>query len=215
MPVDEGQEPKVPNGGQPIVEPRDEDLAGYGTYDPTEFLSPPDEEGQPQAPSRLYDENGKPLPSFDPRYAEAFEGLVFLGALTKEFDWLGHRFVIRTVGSDDLLAVAQVIKPWQGTMGEARAYTAAMVAMCVVSVDGQGLPTPVSAEGGEYAWAYQRFNYVKARWFEFTQDKVYSEYKALEAEAAAVVEAMEKASGPAASTAGSNAASAGPSDKDF
>ncbi len=217
MPVTEGQEPEVPNGGQPIVAPSDEDLSAFGTFDPTLFR--PQEETEdgpvPRKPSSLYRENGTRLPSFDQRYANGFEGLMFLGALTHSFEWLGHTFVIKTVTGDELLGVAQIIKPWQGTHGEPRAYSTAMASVAIVSIDGQELPIPVSSEGGEYAWIYQRFNYVKAHWFAPTIDKVYSEFRTLEGLAEEVVTAMEKASGPAASTAGSNAASAGPSDRDF
>lgn len=219
MPVDEGQEPKVPNEGQPIVEGRDEELTAFSAYDPTEYRprieTGDDDDKQAQAPDRLYDDEGKPLPEFDPRYAEDFEGLVFLGALLHSFEWVGHRFVIRTLSSSDLLAVPMVIKPWEGTIGHPKAYAIAMAALAVVSVDGQELPIPVGDGQGEYSWAFQRFNYVKANWFQFTIDKVYSEYMALEAKAQAVIEAMEKASGPAASTGGLNAASAGPNDRAY
>lgn len=213
MPVSEGQEPTVPNGGQPVVEPPDED-PGYGTYDPTEYLpkveTGDDDDRPAQDPGALYDEEGKRLPSFDQRYADDFEGLIYLGALTRSFDWLGHRFVVRTVRTDDVLAVAKVIDPWRGTVGEAKAYAAAMAAICVVSVDGKELPIPVGDGQGEYAWAYQRFDYVKANWFAMTIDKVYSEYLVLEQRVNEVIDAMEKASGPAASMSGSNATSAGP-----
>jgi len=206
MPVTEDQEPQVPTS---------DESSAYGTFDPTEHLRQDDEEETPP-PSALFASDGRRLPTFDARHKESFEGLVFLGALTHTFQWLGHTFVIRTVTSDELLAVAQIIKPWQGTIGESRAYATAMAAMSVVSVDGQALPIPIGESPGasEYGWAYQRFNHVKARWFPFTQDKVYSEYMALDAQAAEVVTAMEKAYGSAGSTAGSNAASAGPSDRD-
>lgn len=192
MPVDEGQEPEGP----------------YGTYDPTAF--------RPKIQDGLYAEDGSPLPKFDDRYAEDFDGLVFLGALLHTFEWLGHTYVIRTLGTDDLLAVAQVMRPWQGTIGEPRAYATALVAAMIVTVDGKDeLPIPVSDGKGEYAWAHQRFNYIKANWFPFVIDKVYSEFRALETKVEAVVAAMEKASGPVALTGGLNAASAGPSDRDF
>lgn len=195
MPVAEGQEPEE-----------------FRSYDPADY-TPSDEKDQPQTSGALYDEEGRRLPSFDMRYANDFEGLLYLGALVKEFEWLGHRFVIRTLRSDELLAVPVLIKPWMGGIGEGKAYAIAMAALAVVSVDDQELPIPLGDGRGEYAWAYQRFNYAKANWFQFTIDKVYSEYMALEAKAQAVIEAMEKASGPAASTGGSNATSAGPSDE--
>ncbi len=214
MPVNEGQAPEVPNGGQPLVESHDEELGAFGTYDPTEYR-PRDDKGDRQQPDTLYGEDGKPLPRFDQRHAQDFEGLMFLGALTNTFNWLGHSFVIKTLTGDEILGVAQIIKPWMGTVGESRAYSIAMASVAIVSVDGQELPIPVSSEGGEYAWIYQRFNYVKAHWHAPTIDKVYSEFRALEDKSDEVMTAMEKASGPAASTGGSNAASAGPNDRDF
>ncbi len=214
MPVTEGQEPEVPNGGQPLVEAHDEELSAFGTFDPRQFR-PLDEDGAQREPDVLYDGDGKRLPTFDERHVEPFEGLVFLGALTSTFEWLGHSFVVKTVTGDEVLGAAQIVKPWQGTLGESRAYAIAMAAVAIVSIDGQELPIPVSSEGGEYAWIYQRFNYVKAHWHAPTIDKVYSEFRTLEGKTDAVLEAMEKASGPAASTGGLNAASAGPSDRDF
>ena len=198
--------------------PVDED-AGYGSYDPEQYRpkveTGDDDDNKRQAPDGLYDAEGNPLPSFDQRYAEDFTGLLYLGAMTRSFEWLGHHFVIRTLSMDELLAVGQIMKPWMGTVAEPKAYTVAMVALSVVTVDGKDeLPIPVSDGKGEYAWAYQRFNYVKAHWHSPTIDRVYSEYRALETKVDAVIEAMEKASGPVGSTGGSNATSAGPSDED-
>lgn len=134
-------------------------------------------------------------PEFDPRYVEPFEGLIYLGALTKEFEWLGHKFVIRTLTTNEMLIVPLVIKKWEGTIGHARAYGACMVALATVSIDGQSLPTPVESSEVGHTWAIHRFNHVTGRWFPYTIDKVYSEYLALEAQALETVEAMGKHSG--------------------
>jgi hypothetical protein len=188
------------------------DVEEYAAYDPAEVKAQ-DETRAPDGGVRLVDESGEALPSFDPRYSDDFEGLLYLGALTKSFSWLGHTFVIRTLSQDELLMVPIVMKPWTGTIGEPKAYTCAMVAMSVVSVDGKELPMPVGDGDGDYAWAHQRFGYVKGNWFQFTIDKVYSEYLVLEGKAQAVIEAMEKASGSAESTVGLNATSAGPTEE--
>jgi hypothetical protein len=134
-------------------------------------------------------------PEFDPRYAEPFEGLLYIGALTKEFEWLGHTFVIRTLTTNEILIVPLIIKKWEGTIGAARAYGACMVALATISVDGQSLPTPVETSPIGHEWALQRFNHVTGRWFPYTIDRVYSEYLELESEAVKTVEAMGNAFG--------------------
>lgn len=166
----------------------------YGTFDP---LARPLPEDTPAA------DGHESTSLFDDRFKEPFQGLAYLGALTKTFEWLGHKFVIRTLTQDEELASALLIKDWEGTPGAQRAFVTAMVALCVESVDDQPLPTPIS-EGGSYAWAYQKFNYVKARWFPSTIDAVYVEYLALESKAREVVEEMGKASGQADRTPGSS-----------
>src|SRR5215469_14153846 len=104
-------------------------------YDPTALNKPQDED----APGTLRDDEGNVLPTFDQRYEEPFVGLLYLGALSDEFDWLGHRFVIRTLRDGEKLAIARLIKPYQDTVGTDRAYAAAVVALCTVSVDDDDL----------------------------------------------------------------------------
>lgn len=183
----------------------------YGTFNPRPALFKSEQEPTPEPE----DEATPALPSFDPRLEEAFDGLIYLGALTKSFFFLGHRFNIRTLTQGEMLIVPMLMKDWVGTVGEAKAYVVGMVCLCIESVDGQSLPMPFEERpGGNIDWARQRFDHVKDRWFPFTIDKVYSEYLELEQTALDVVEAMGKASGPVDSTRGSNADSAGPSDKD-
>lgn len=169
-------------------------------YDPT-ALAPKAEDD----PSVLRDEEGNVLPSFDPRYQEPFKGLLFLGALTDEYEWLGHQFVVRTLRDGEKLAVAQVIKPFQDTMGIDRAYAVATVAMAVISVDGEELPIPIGETRRINEWAHQRFEYVRDNWFSPTIDMTYSKIVELEALSYRVVDALGKASAPEASTPGSNA----------
>jgi hypothetical protein len=185
----------------------------YEAYDPAKVKVLQEDRG-PDGGVVLVDNMGEALPSFDLRYVDDFEGLLYLGALTKSFKWLGHNFVIRTLSQDEVLTAPILIKPWSGTIGEAKAYATATAAICVVSVDDKELPLPVGAGAGDYAWAFQRFNYAKANWFQFTIDKIYGEYLVLENRASAVIEAMEKASGPVESTDGLNATFAGPNDED-
>jgi hypothetical protein len=166
---------------------------GIGTLDPESPLTP-GEQAVLDVPPEVEETDSEP-PEFDHRYVEPFEGLMYLGALTKEFEWLGHKFVIRTLTTNEMLIVPLVIKQWENTIGHARAYAACMVALATVTVDGQHLPTPVESSDIGHAWAIQRFNHVTGRWFPYTIDKVYSEYLELEAEASKTVEAMGNAFG--------------------
>ena len=137
----------------------------------------------------------EPLPEFDQRYAEDFVGLTFLGAISQEFEWIGHKFVIKTLSVDDYLAVGMLSKEYKDSAEMARAYITAVVALCIQTVDGQSLPTPIGEEKNSYAWAYQRFNYVKANWYPYTIDLVYRRLLDLEAQVEQVLESMGNASG--------------------
>jgi len=167
---------------------------GFEGYDPEALLPEPDDSelDAAEATDEVDDAIEQP---FDERYVEPFKGLIYLGALTKEFEWLGHRFVIRTLTTSELLIVGQIVKEYAETISQGRAYASAMVALATVSVDGEDLPSPVMTHDNGAAWAHQRFQYVTARWFPYTIDRVYSEYLELDAKASDVIEAMGKASG--------------------
>jgi hypothetical protein len=167
----------------------------YGTFDPA--ARPGRKSATPEAKPTLKAEDGTELPSFDPRYAEAFEGLAYLGSLTESFSWLGHEFVIRTLGVDEQLAVAQVTARYKDG-GEQLAYVTAVVAMAIVTVDGEELPTPYAEDQQLAEWAHRRFAYVKANWFQPTINEVFQRYLKLEDTVAQVVDAMGKAFAPAA-----------------
>lgn len=169
------------------------------SYDPTTVGQPPDDD-----PATLRDEEGNVLPTFDPKYAEPFKGLAYIGALSDTFPWLGHSFSIRTLRDGEKLAVAQIIKPYVDTMGADRAYADAMVAMCVTDVDGSDLPIPIGESRKANEWGHQRFQYVKDNWFASTIDVVFNRYLLLEDLATQVVEAMGKASAPEDSNPSSN-----------
>jgi hypothetical protein len=171
----------------------------YGTFDPSALPLP---SGIPSA-----DGTEKELPTFDPKYQDDFNGLAYIGALSETFEWLGHKFCIRTLTTAEVLLVPLLTKRWDNTIGAQRAYFTAIVSLAVQTVDGVGLPVPIGEDGSD-AWAHQRFQYVQHRWFDVTIDRVYSEFLALETRVREVVEEMEKASGQGAnSTPGSNGSS--------
>lgn len=177
-------------------------MGDYGTYDPQQLPSRKGAE-----PKVFKDDKGNELPAFDERYGEAFSGLLYIGALTKSFSWLGHEFVVRTLGPDEQLAIALIVRDYVGSSGEPLAYTTAVVAMACVSVDGKELPSPIGEDAQLAEWARHRFNYVTKNWYGYTIAKAFEQYLELEGTASAVVEAMGKAFGSTDSTPDSNAAS--------
>lgn len=170
-------------------------------YDPTE-LGP---KADPSSVEALRDEDDNELPSFDSRHAEGYTGLLYLGALVQPFSWLGHDFVIRTLKDGEILAVAQIIKPYMDTLGIDRAYAMAVSALCTVSIDGEELPIPIGETKRINEWGHQRFAYVRDNWFPYTVTEVYNRYLALDDLVQKVIAAMGKASAPEDSTPSSNA----------
>lgn len=170
------------------------------SYDPTVLNQGPKDE-----PGTLRDEDGNLLPSFDPRYTEGFTGLLYIGALSKDFSWLHHNFTIRTLRDGEKLAIAKIIKPYTDTIGADRAYAAAVAAMCVMSVDGDDLPTPIGETRKAEQWGLERFNYVTDNWHGTTIDQVFNEYVQLEDLSFKVIEALGKASAPEDSNPSSSA----------
>lgn len=134
------------------------------------------------------------LPEFDSRYVDEFEGLMYLGALVDDFEWMGHKFRIRTAKTDELAEAALLVKPYQGTDVEMKVYQVAVVAASVLSVDGRPLPAPISSDPADTALS-NRFRYVMSNWYGPTIDAVYQRYYELELRARQVLEAMGNRSG--------------------
>lgn len=170
----------------------------FAAFDPTEIRIPED---TPQGGAE--DTDPEPMGPFDERYREPFAGLMFLGALQASFDFIGHRFVIRTLTTDETLAIGMITKEFEETIGAQRAYATALVALCIQSVDGRQLPSPIGTDDNNYAWAFERFNYVKARWFPYVVDNIYERYLLLESKTIEVLQEMaKKVSGQTQSTLG-------------
>lgn len=130
-----------------------------------------------------------PLPEFDSRHVEEFRGLLYVGALTDRFEWLGHTFVIRTLTTGELAEIALAVKNYQDSDAVLKVYQAGVVAACVVSVDGQSMPIPITSDPNDTAFN-NRFQYVMRSWFPPVLDAIYQRYYALEIQVRQVIEAM-------------------------
>lgn len=180
---------------------QDPNEGSYASYDPATVrpapLAPPaSDEDTPQDSSEAHAGSDviRPGATFDERYREPFEGLMYLGALSKQFNWAGHQFHIRTLTTQEVLIVSQITARYEGTMGQNRAYAAAIVALATESVDGQPLPFPYKESVGT-EWADMRFDYVTGKWYSYTIDAVFNEYLVLEGKAQEVLAEMGNLSG--------------------
>lgn len=118
------------------------------------------------------------IEGFPPRIREAVEGLMFLGYLEDEFEFCGHHFVIRTLRGDEELLASLICKEFVGTLGQARAWVWAQIALAIVSVDGdEEFCPPTGPNKREYARA--RFQYCTSRWYWPTAAFINTRYEAL------------------------------------
>jgi hypothetical protein len=136
------------------------------------------------------DESVPDVLEFDPEYKKSFEGLLFIGKVSRTFKWLGHTFTIKTPTIDDMLEAGQLHQPYVGTIGDIKAWQSLMVAASLVTVDGKPLPIPISDETTSLQ---TKFNYINEHWYPWTTDALYEQYILLDAEVREVIDAMGKA----------------------
>jgi len=151
--------------------------------------APQDEEAQPSSTTE-----SEPLPEFDPDWMLPFKGLLHLGRLTDEFEWLGHRFVIQTMSTDQMIEVGLIHKDYIGTLADAKAYQVAVLAACVVSVDGEPLPIPID-RSKDGTGLRTRYGYISRNWFPPVIDYLYERYLQLEVQVGKVMDSLGKQSG--------------------
>lgn len=199
-------EPEVPSDPPPLSPEQEQQQAiAEQMANVSAALSPSDETYEP------YDRSADPDPTveasgspdvtdafrgakFDPRYRDEFDGLLFIGSLSKSFTWMDHTFVVKTIGTDEALAISLVIQPWSQTQGEVKAYQAAAVAAALVSVDGKTLPHPITRDITPERLR-PRFEYVMANYQPVVIDMIYGQIMELENKVVEVLAEMGKASG--------------------
>lgn len=189
---------EVPSPPQDAEFPADD--AEYGLWDPkTQTVQPlPGPTPSSEAPGTDGGTSEQTVKSqvveFDPRCREDFEGLLYIGALTAKFSWLGHTFVIRTLKTDEVIEIGLLTKDYLSTDAWGKAYQAAVLGASVLTVDGKEPPLPLTAEKDD-TLLRTRMEYVMRSWFPPTLDAVYERYGRLEVKAREVIAAMGNRSG--------------------
>ena len=77
-----------------------------------------------------------PFYGFPSKIQNAVNGLAWLGHLENEVSYGGHSFVMRTLKADDDLIVASLTQEYMETLGQAKAWAMANVALSLKTVDG-------------------------------------------------------------------------------
>lgn len=109
---------------------------------------------------------------------KAVEGLSWLGYMERDFKFCGHRFRIRTLKGEEDLMVALLSKDFEGTLGAAKAWAWANVAMAIVAVDGKtDFCPPIGPDPEDHARA--KFAYVTGEWYWPLAEYIYEQYAAL------------------------------------
>lgn len=119
-------------------------------------------------------------------------GLMFLGYLTSSFEFKGHRFVLRTLKAGEELACAQLIKEYEETMAQGKAYAMAQVAAAIVTVDGRSIGESLGPDDvNTLSTISNKFNYISQRWYWPTIEALYVEFSDLMIRQAVAYDALE------------------------
>lgn len=122
--------------------------------------------------------------TFSEEYKLPFEGLLYLGKLSKAVTVFGHKFIVKTLNDAEVLEVFQLLIPYKESQGYTKAYRVAVLAAAIEEVDGKPLYSPLSPS--EEGILRRKFEEV-TKWYRCTTEAVYSEYLEFEKEVEAMV----------------------------
>lgn len=130
----------------------------------------------------LYDEALNP-PALEPEPVEEEEkvddqtfGLIYNGQLSEVVKVAGHDIRIRTLRIGEELEASLLANKWSDTGEAGRALATALVAACIVSVDGKPL---LEGLGPHESTMESKFDYIRSNWYWVTIRTIYQEYDGL------------------------------------
>lgn len=148
----------------------------------------PPEESDPAPPEQ------ERLPEFDQRYRTAFEGLLYIGRLSREVVFWGHQFQLLTPSTDERLEIGLITSEYEGTYAYEFAYATALVSAYLSEIDGTPLPQPVTTNVKDTA-LLNRWRWVKSNLMRPVIERLFQECLLLDETVRAVLDSMGKASG--------------------
>lgn len=130
------------------------------------------------------------LSDFSEEIRRDVEGLAWLGHLEAKIEYCGHTFVLRTLKAAEELEVALLTKEYQETLGQARAWAWAHVALALISVDGdEHFCDPLGPD--RMAFARTRFKFITENWYTPIGEHLWQEYQLLIRKQLAATEAVK------------------------
>ncbi len=120
-----------------------------------------------------------PTDKFDPRFKDDIDGLVWLGFLTDTFTMYGHTFTIQTLTRGERMAVTQVAKPYEDTLGAGMALGTATVAACILMVNGMPLNPAFTHDEAPLSRINANFEIV-SKWFDPLIEAIYAKFTELQ-----------------------------------
>lgn len=133
----------------------------------------------------LREERIDPLALFSEKIRQDVHGLAYVGHIQEPVVFCGHNFVLKTLRPTEKAAAAVASKAWVGTRVEQEMWANAVIALALVSIDGDGDFSP--AIGPDInTYARQRLDFVtnaQTGWYQPTLDYLFSVYLGLETRA--------------------------------
>lgn len=130
-----------------------------------------------------------PFSVFPEETQKAVEGLLWLGYLEETISFAGHRFTLRTLRGEDDLMIGLLVKEYEGTLSQAKAWAWANIAMSLVAVDGDpNFCPPIGPDPMDHARA--KFTYV-IKWYWPLAEYLYEQLAILVRRAREAIQAVQ------------------------
>lgn len=159
----------------------------FNFEDAPDFNLPASDMDGPPEPTTFVEED---VDLFPDDVSQDVTGLTFMGYLTSSFELKGHRFVIRTLKVGEELACAQLIKEYEETMAQGKAYAIAQIAAAIVTVDGRNIGESLGPDDS-LATISNKFDYIAKRWYWPVIEALYDEFSNLMLRQAVAYDALE------------------------
>lgn len=167
--------------------PEEED--GWQSVPPMDSGDEDEEENEQQSwgddAAESPDDEMDTIPTLDPKWRNAFQGLSYIGYLEDSVQIPYHEFKVRTLKTGEKIEVTSLVQILEQSVGYHRAYRAAVAAAGLMLVDGKPLLVGSKREGV----IEQRYRYIIDNWHDYVIDLLYDKINSLEGQ---VLEIMKE-----------------------
>lgn len=135
----------------------------------------------------------EPETNFTPEESEDFTNLLVVGRVSQTFNILGHEVELRTLSTEEDLAVGMITKDYIGTDSYNRAYKTTIIAAALRRIDEEHMPEILAP--GDTALELLRLRFKKVvKYYPIVLDEMYARFTELEKQLLPVVSRLGKLS---------------------